>query len=110
MPNPKSQPKAPIEEVLAEIRQTLEEGQSRARFPSGTHRDAVVASSPLTPPSPCPDAKAMLQARGDARTLEDVVRDLLQPMLRSWFDENLRGVIEREMRAEIARVARETAA
>jgi uncharacterized protein len=39
-------------------------------------------------------------------TLEDVVRETLRPMLKSWLDENLPSLVERMVQAEIARVAR----
>lgn len=42
----------------------------------------------------------------NARTLDDVVRDMLRPMLQSWLDENLPALVERLVRAEIERVAR----
>ena len=42
----------------------------------------------------------------NARTLEDLVREMLRPMLKSWLDDNLPGVVERLVRAEIERVAR----
>jgi cell pole-organizing protein PopZ len=44
---------------------------------------------------------------GGARTLEDVVRDLLRPLLQSWLDEHLLSIVERLVREEITRVARE---
>ncbi len=42
----------------------------------------------------------------NARTLEDLVRDMLRPMLKSWLDDNLPGMVERMVRAEIERVSR----
>jgi cell pole-organizing protein PopZ len=42
----------------------------------------------------------------NARTLEDLVREMLRPMLKSWLDDNLPGVVERLVRAEIERVSR----
>ena len=42
----------------------------------------------------------------NARTLEDLVREMLRPMLKSWLDDNLPGLVERLVRAEIERVAR----
>jgi cell pole-organizing protein PopZ len=42
----------------------------------------------------------------NAMTLEDLVKDMLRPMLQSWLDNNLPGVVERLVRAEIERVAR----
>jgi cell pole-organizing protein PopZ len=39
-------------------------------------------------------------------TLEDVVRETLRPMLKSWLDENLPRLVEQMVQAEIERVAR----
>jgi cell pole-organizing protein PopZ len=39
-------------------------------------------------------------------TLEEVVRDALRPMLKSWIDENLHDVVERMVRPEIERAIR----
>jgi cell pole-organizing protein PopZ len=41
------------------------------------------------------------------RTLEDVVRELLRPMLKSWLDDNLPQLVERLVRDEITRLVRE---
>ena len=41
-----------------------------------------------------------------ARTLEDLVREMLRPMLKVWLDDNLPGMVERFVRAEIERVSR----
>lgn len=40
------------------------------------------------------------------RTLEDLVEDMLRPMLKSWLDENLPPLVERLVRAEIERLSR----
>jgi cell pole-organizing protein PopZ len=42
----------------------------------------------------------------NARTLEDLVQEMLRPMLKGWLDENLPHMVERLVRAEIERVAR----
>ena len=42
----------------------------------------------------------------NARTLEDLVREMLRPMLKVWLDDNLPGLVERLVRAEIERVSR----
>jgi uncharacterized protein len=42
----------------------------------------------------------------NARTLEDLVREMLRPMLKTWLDDNLPGLVERLVRAEIDRVSR----
>jgi uncharacterized protein len=44
---------------------------------------------------------------GVERTLEEIVREMLRPMLQSWLDEHLPGVVERLVRDEIARVVGE---
>ena len=42
----------------------------------------------------------------NARTLEDLVKEMLRPMLKSWLDDNLPSLVERIVRAEIERVSR----
>jgi cell pole-organizing protein PopZ len=42
----------------------------------------------------------------NARTLEDLVREMLQPLLKTWLDDNLPGLVERLVRAEIERLSR----
>jgi uncharacterized protein len=42
----------------------------------------------------------------NARTLDDIVLDILKPMLKNWLDDHLPGIVERLVRAEIERVAR----
>jgi cell pole-organizing protein PopZ len=42
----------------------------------------------------------------NGRTLEDLVRELLRPMLKTWLDDNLPNMVERLVRAEIERVSR----
>ncbi len=49
-------------------------------------------------------AHTMLSA--NARTLEDLVKDLMRPMLKTWLDDNLPPLVERLVREEIERVSR----
>ncbi len=42
----------------------------------------------------------------NARTLEDLVKEMLRPMLKSWLDDNLPTLVERIVRQEIERVSR----
>jgi cell pole-organizing protein PopZ len=42
----------------------------------------------------------------NSRTLEDLVRELLKPMLKAWLDDNLPNMVERLVRSEIERVSR----
>ena len=57
---------------------------------SRTHREPNIESLPL----------------GNAnRTLEDITRELLRPILKHWLDENLPELVERIVREEIGRLA-----
>jgi len=42
----------------------------------------------------------------NARTLEDLVSEMLQPMLKGWLDDNLPSLVERLVKEEIDRVSR----
>ena len=41
-----------------------------------------------------------------ARSMEEVVKEMLRPLLKGWLDDNLPSLVERLVRAEIERVAR----
>lgn len=42
----------------------------------------------------------------EGRTLEDVVRELLRPLLQQWLDDNLPGIVQTAVEAEVERIAR----
>lgn len=44
------------------------------------------------------------------QTLEEIVRDLLRPLLRTWLDDNLPQIAERLVEAELARIGRSRSA
>lgn len=56
------------------------------------------------------DRGAELPLGDMSRTLEDMVRDLIRPMLKTWLDDNLPPLIERLVREEIARLVHEAQA
>ena len=90
------------------------------------------STGPMPPPAPAaslakpaaPSEAALLSPRATAavdlafntlahtvlvqnsRTLEDLVREMLKPMLKAWLDDNLPNMVERLVRAEIERVSR----
>jgi cell pole-organizing protein PopZ len=43
---------------------------------------------------------------GDSRTVDELVREMLRPMLKAWLDDNLPSLVERLVRSEIERVSR----
>lgn len=42
----------------------------------------------------------------EGRTLEDVVREMLRPMLQQWLDTNLPGIVQEAVQAEVERISR----
>lgn len=42
----------------------------------------------------------------EGRTLEDVVKTLLRPLLKQWLDDNLPSIVEAAVQAEVERIAR----
>lgn len=60
-------------------------------------RDQLAALSTLTARAARPETPA--------HPLEEVVRDMLRPMLKDWLDQNLQGIVERSVQAEIARIS-----
>ncbi len=94
-----------------------------------THGDldvvtAGVASEPVAHPEPAPVeslvseqvASAAASAFGQLsaaigvpksdRTLEDVVRELLRPLLQQWLDDNLPTIVQQAVETEVERIAR----
>lgn len=47
-----------------------------------------------------------VSSKGDGRTLEDIVVDILRPLVKQWLDENLPQIVEEKVEAEVQRVAR----
>jgi cell pole-organizing protein PopZ len=42
----------------------------------------------------------------EGRTLEDVVREMLNPLLKAWLDEHLETIVQAKVEAEVERIAR----
>ncbi|MCJ2010018.1 PopZ family protein [Methylobacterium sp. J-092] len=83
----------------------------------------AAAPEPARRPDPAPEPGLISSAAGasvnqafnllantvscqNARSLEDLVQDMLKPMLKAWLDDNLPVMVERLVRVEIERVAR----
>ncbi|GGB54534.1 hypothetical protein GCM10011316_28240 [Roseibium aquae] len=43
---------------------------------------------------------------GNAQTMEELIQDMLRPMLKAWLDENLPGMVEQMVQKEIKRMMR----
>jgi hypothetical protein len=74
--------------------------------PRGEDRASLVSHETSAAVDSAFNALAQTVLVQNARTLEDLVREMLRPMLKSWLDDNLPGMVERLVRAEIERVSR----
>ena len=90
----------------AEIEPRLEPGRERI-LSSATSGAAAAAFAQLGALPRERRREGELPLGGVDRTLEDIVRDMLRPLLQAWLDENLPGMVERLVREEIARVVGE---
>jgi cell pole-organizing protein PopZ len=46
------------------------------------------------------------QGGGSGQTIDELVRELLQPMLRQWLDQNLPAIVQAAVRDEVERISR----
>jgi uncharacterized protein len=103
-------PAAPINPEAApmDIGAQTTSGPARARILSSATSGAAAAAFAQLGALPRERRKeGELPLGGADRTLEDVVRDILRPLLQTWLDEHLPGIVERLVREEIARVVGE---
>lgn len=70
---------------------------------SGTAEDGPALPLPRLSTASREGADGGLRLVGADKTLEDIVREMLRPMLQSWLDDRLPPLVERLVRAEIAR-------
>lgn len=102
-----------------EPRDDLEFAESPPRLTPSSSYAAVDYDAPPVPPQQPILAQSTVSAvesafnslahtvlSSNARTLEDLVKEMLRPMLKSWLDDNLPGLVERIVKAEIERVSR----
>ena len=79
--------------------------EARRQFSQTTDR-SLMSNSTMAAVDSAFSSLAHTVLGNNARTLEDLVKEMLRPMLRSWLDDNLPGLVERLVRAEIERVSR----
>ena len=95
-----------MEEALAAIRQAMadEEAGEMTLAPTSRVAEAGLLSREATAAVGSAFNTLTETVKKHEPTLEDVVRETLRPMLKSWLDENLPRVVERMVQAEIERV------
>ncbi len=97
-PAPSPEPEAPEEDVL-ELTDRIE--------PVGDIEPALVSDpAAAVAAAAFGHLSASLLMPQDFRTLEDVVRELLRPLLKQWLDENLPDIVEAQVQSEIERISR----
>jgi uncharacterized protein len=74
--------------------------------PSPMDAPAILSRSTVSAVESAFNTLAHTVLSNNARTLEDLVKEMLRPMLKSWLDDNLPGLVERIVKAEIERVSR----
>jgi cell pole-organizing protein PopZ len=81
--------------------------EARERSPQAAALDrGLISSSTMTAVDSAFNSLANTVLGQNARTLEDLVKEMLRPLLKSWLDDNLPGLVDRIVRAEIERVSR----
>lgn len=74
------------------------------------HDDSLISAEAATAAaSAFGQLSAAASPQRDERTLEDITRELLAPMLRQWVDDNLPRIVEVAVREEIERISRSRA-
>ncbi|MGA9659141.1 MAG: DUF2497 domain-containing protein [Asticcacaulis sp.] len=102
-------------------------GDLEAYTPAPAPEPAPVAAAPKPAPEPVKSSSGLVSESTESRaastfssltssllvpssdrTLEDVTRDLLRPLLQAWLDENLPAIVEEQVRIEVERIARQS--
>ncbi|WP_439575264.1 PopZ family protein [Phreatobacter sp.] len=131
-PPPAARPPARVEPEILEL-STADAVQDHVGIirPMSQRADIDFMDSPMPAPAPVPaprpvvaEGPALLSAEahaavgaafgslantmfaGGSKTIDDVVKEMLRPMLKTWLDDNLPQLVERLVRAEIERVSR----
>ncbi len=84
----------------------FDEGSERSPTPTSEERGRLISNATSAAVDSAFNALAQTVLVQNARTLEDLVREMLRPMLKTWLDDNLPSMVERLVRAEIERVSR----
>jgi uncharacterized protein len=82
--------------LMAQAAEVPEMGEQRGQLISREVNNAVHAAF---------NALAQTVLVNNSRTLEDLVREIFQPILKVWLDDNLPGMVERLVRAEIEQIS-----
>ncbi len=117
-PTPPPPPPSPVQKAPIEDDIEFAEAAPKPRAPEPAYEPPPAAAWSEEPQQPIlsrTTAAAVESAfnslattvlSNNARTLEDLVKEMLRPMLKAWLDDNLPTLVERIVRQEIERVSR----
>ena len=104
----------PIEDTFEPVAEAAPEPQPEPEIEEETPMAATAA--PLTDTATVTAAAGALgkllsnvefgEDAGGATTIEGLVREMMRPMLKEWLDANLPGIVEKQVEAEVQRIAR----
>ncbi|MBX3488002.1 DUF2497 domain-containing protein [Parvibaculum sp.] len=98
---PQPEPPAPAPAAPVQAEPVIEEPAMSAQSQPIVSGDAEKAAS-----AAFGALASSLASGGEGRTLEEIVSDMLRPMLKEWLDGNLPPLVERLVAEEIERIAR----
>lgn len=90
----------------AAANQTVKAPAFESSFEQTTPKQPILSPTTVNAVESAFNALANTVLSNNARTLEDLVKEMLRPMLKSWLDDNLPALVERIVKAEIERVSR----
>ena len=106
MPEPKPEPvPEPEASPVAEPAPTLMSEQPAAVAASSLHTLASTVEIEELASAP----RGTTYLGNGSRTLEDMVLELMRPLLKQWLDENLPPIVDRLVQKEIERISRRSA-
>jgi len=103
-PSTHAEAEAAIAEVAAAVETLQPEAVQAAPEPIVEEADA------MTDPVPEAVAAPLATAGAAGNTIENMVSEMMRPMIKEWIDTNLPGIVERKVEAEIQQVANKVVA
>ena len=99
-------PVEPAVRIIEEPRRPVAQAPTPAPTPPPAIDRGLISTSTMAAMDSAFNSLAHTVIGQNARTLEDLVKEMLRPLLKSWLDDNLPSLVDRIVRAEIERVSR----
>lgn len=99
-------PESPVEDVPEPVRPSVVERSAPAETAHAAILSDAASHSISEAFSRLGSANPAPVTSNAPRTIDDIVKEMLRPMLKAWLDENLPPIVERVVRDEIERATR----